>query len=93
MTTGETIVRTDFNASKSDDVAIVKNEIAGVINKLESEIELARTRLLDSTTEEEYNALNKDLTRVYDKAVLVLEEASMWATKALTSKLVLKANE
>ena len=70
ITLGEKRVRTSFNPSSSNPVEQIKQEIASLIDKMELE-----------------KAINPsgEKARLCSLAQTSLEEAAMWAVKAITS--------
>ena len=79
-TLGETIVRADFNASRTDAVANLKNGFARLIDLVDS-ITL-RTDEGDAPAPES----EAELARVKALAINNLETAAMYAVKAATTK-------
>ncbi len=79
-TLGETIVRTDFNASGSGTVASLKNEFARMIDNVNS---LNRDTRVVVSEEDEAMAI-AELARLKQNAIDALELAAMFAVKAAT---------
>lgn len=85
LTYGQKLVRTDFNPSGDEGVALIKQAMADVID----EICRRKPDLLPpgfSVSEGQYLMSNGPGTRAGRLAVDKLEDAVMWAIKAITEE-------
>jgi hypothetical protein len=81
-TLGERRIRTDFNVSGNDLVAIIKKQSAELIDLLQAQRVALRTGD-NHSIEEQLKADDKN--RLISMAQTSIEEAAMWAVKAATA--------
>lgn len=79
-TLGETIVRADFNASRSDAVSNLKNSFARLIDLVDS------INLTSEEGQEPEPDKVGEVARLRDIAINHMETAAMYAVKAATTK-------
>ena len=71
MTLGEQLIRVEFNPENNDDVALVKQEFAKLVDLLASKADMG---------------VDSERNRLLNSAVYKLEEASLIAVKGITTK-------
>lgn len=82
-TIGETRVRTKFNPSSQNDVDVIKNKSAEMINMLQAMRNDEASKTYDKSPEAK-NELSGERLRLISIAQTKFEEAAMWAVKAAT---------
>ena len=87
LTEGEKRVRTTFNVLSSKSVDIAKQLMAEAINLLSSDQNDVASYYYDSVNTVQYRELSGDYQREVATAKTKIEEAAMWAVKALTNDI------
>ena len=87
LTEGEKRVRTNFNVSSSKLVDIAKQLMAEAINLLSSDQNDVASYYYDKGNTVQYRELSGDYQREVATAKTKIEEAAMWAVKALTNDI------
>ena len=86
LTEGEKRVRTNFNVSSSKTVDTAKQLMAEAINLLSRDQNDVASYYYDSNTTQ-YREVSADYQREVATAKTKIEEAAMWAVKALTNDI------
>ena len=87
LSEGEKRVRTTFNISASKTVDIAKQLMAEAINLLSRDQNDVASYYYDSINTTQYRELSADYQREIATAKTKIEEAAMWAVKALTNDI------
>ena len=87
LSEGEKRVRTNFNVSSSKSVDIAKQLMAEAINLLSRDQNDVASYYYDSINTTQYRELSADYQREIATAKTKIEEAAMWAVKALTNDI------
>ena len=87
LSEGEKRVRTNFNVSSSKTVDEAKKLMAEAINLLSHDQNDVASYYYDSINTSQYRELSGDYQREVDTAKTKIEEAAMWAVKALTNDI------
>ena len=87
LTEGEKRVRTNFNVSALKTVDIAKQLMAEAINLLATDQNDVANYYYDNLNTTQYRELSADYQREVATAKTKIEEAAMWAVKALTNDI------
>ena len=87
LSEGEKRVRTNFNVSSSKSVDIAKQLMAEAINLLSTDQNDVASYYYDNVNTTQYRELSGDYQREVATAKTKIEEAAMWAVKALTNDI------
>ena len=87
LTEGEKRVRTNFNVSAAKTVDTAKQLMAEAINLLSSDQNSIASYYYDNLNTIQYRDLSGDYQREVATAKTKIEEAAMWAVKALTNDI------
>ena len=87
LSEGEKRVRTNFNVSSSKTVDTAKQLMAEAINLLSRDQNDVASYYYDNLKPAQYNELSGDYQREVATAKTKIEEAAMWAVKALTNDI------
>ena len=87
LTEGEKRVRTNFNVSSLKIVDETKQLMAKVINLLSTDQNSVASYYYDNLNTTQYRELSADYQREVATAKTKIEEAAMWAVKALTNDI------
>ena len=87
LTEGEKRVRTTFNVLSSKSVDIAKQLMAEAINLLSSDQNDVASYYYDNINTTQYREVSADYQREVATAKTKIEEAAMWAVKALTNDI------
>ena len=87
LSEGEKRVRTNFNVSSSKSVDTAKQLMAEAINLLSRDQNDVASYYYDNVNTTQYRELSADYQREVATAKTKIEEAAMWAVKALTNDI------
>ena len=87
LTEGEKRVRTNFNVSSSKSVDTAKQLMAEAINLLSRDQNDIASYYYDNLNTTQFRDLSGDYQREIATAKTKIEEAAMWAVKALTNDI------
>ena len=87
LSEGEKRVRTNFNVLSLETVNVAKQLMAEAINLLSRDQNDVASYYYDSINTTQYRELSADYQREVDTAKTKIEEAAMWAVKALTNDI------
>ena len=87
LSEGEKRVRTNFNVSSSKSVDTAKQLMAEAINLLSTDQNDVASYYYDNLNTTQYRELSGDYQREVATAKTKIEEAAMWAVKALTNDI------